>query len=48
MAKKSWPILNSDLLYKLGHYFLNSRYDKSIDSREIEIIESDSQIETLS
>ena len=26
MSKKKWPILYSNLLYKIGHYFLDRRY----------------------
>ena len=26
MSKKLWPILYSNLLYKMGHYFLDTQY----------------------
>ena len=26
MSKKKWPIVYSNLLYKMGHYFLDRRY----------------------
>ena len=26
MAKKKWPILYSNLLYLMGHYFLDTQY----------------------
>ena len=26
LSKKKWPILHNNLLYKLGHYFLDKQY----------------------
>ena len=30
-VQEEWPILCSNLLYKMGHYFLNTQYKKNIN-----------------
>ena len=32
ISKKWWPILFINLLYKMGHYFLDRRYEQGISN----------------